>query len=326
MTGALPILRPCRDDLPALVALLAQAGLPHDDLAPHLANFTVAEVDGELVGAGGYEAAGPGIALLRSFVVRPDWRGRGLGRRLFDAVVATADAAGRADLYLLTTSARDWFAGLGFIPVPRESAPAAIRATRQFAGACPASAALMRRPPGGADAGALWQSWQLALRRHVARRVREPADVDDVLQEVFLKLHGHRAGLREPGRLAAWLFRVADNAIADHYRGRKPWSALPDDLVAPAAEADSTAELAICLAPMIAALPETYREALQLSEIEGLTQKAVAERLGLTLSGAKSRVQRGREHLRGLMLACCHVEADGDGLASAPKPGGRKFC
>jgi len=153
MTSRAPHLRPYCDDLPALVALLAQAGLPHDDLAPHLAHFTVAEVDGELVGAGGYEAAGPGIGLLRSFVVRPDWRGRGLGRQLYDAVVAAAEGAGCTDLYLLTTTARDWFAGLGCVVVPRASAPAPIQATRQYAELCPASSVLMRRSPGHGRSG-----------------------------------------------------------------------------------------------------------------------------------------------------------------------------
>lgn len=176
------------------------------------------------------------------------------------------------------------------------------------------------------NAADLWRAWHAALRRYVARRVRAPADVDDLLQEIFLKIDAHLAGLREPGRVAAWLYRIADRAIADHYRAQRPTEALPEDLAAPPAAADATAELAACLAPMIQALPATYRQAVFLSEIEGLPQRAVAQRLGLSLSGAKSRVQRGRERLRALMLNCCHVEADAEGLACKPRPGGRKFC
>lgn len=79
--------------LPALTALLAEAGLPHSDLATHLDHFVVAELDGELVGAGGFESCGEGMGLLRSFVVRPGQRGRGLGQRLLQAVLNRAGGA-----------------------------------------------------------------------------------------------------------------------------------------------------------------------------------------------------------------------------------------
>lgn len=172
----------------------------------------------------------------------------------------------------------------------------------------------------------VWRDWHAALRRYVARRVREPADADDVLQEIFLKIELHLRKLREPGRLAAWLYRIADNAIADHYRAHRPWDELPDDLPAPVAAEDGTAALAACLRPMIDALPETYRQAMLWSEIEELPQREVAERLGLSLSGAKSRIQRGREKLRVILQECCHVEADGDGLSCAQRLDGPRYC
>lgn len=183
---------------------------------------------------------------------------------------------------------------------------------------------LQPSPP--ANPAQVWRDWQAALRRYVARRVRQPADTDDVLHEVFLKIEAHLAQLREPGRLAAWLYRIADHAIADHYRNQRPWDELPEDLPAPESAADATAALAACLRPMIEALPETYRQAVLWSEIDGLPQREVAERLGISLSGAKSRVQRGREQLRAIMLRCCHVENDGDGLACKQKPEGARYC
>lgn len=172
----------------------------------------------------------------------------------------------------------------------------------------------------------VWRDWHAALRRYVARRVRQPADADDVLHEVYLKISAHLASVREPGRLAAWLYRVADHAIADHYRAARPWEPLPEDMAAPEPAADATAALATCLRPMIEALPETYREALRWSEIDGLPQREVAERLGISLSGAKSRVQRGREKLRAILLDCCHVEGGEDGLACKQKPNGARYC
>lgn len=184
----------------------------------------------------------------------------------------------------------------------------------------------MTDPTTAPSSAQVWRDWQAALRRYVARRVRQPADADDVLHEVFLKIEAHLSGLREPGRLAAWLYRIADHAIADHYRRERPWEALTDDLPASESAEDGAAALAACLRPMIEALPETYRQAVLWSEIDGLPQREVAERLGLSLSGAKSRVQRGRDKLRDMVSACCHVEVHGEGMACAQKPHGPRYC
>lgn len=89
---------------------------------------------------------------------------------------------------------------------------------------------------------------------------------------------------------------------------------LPDDLSTPEQERNYLAELASCLQPMIAGLPDIYRTALTLSEIEGITQREVADRLGISVSGAKSRVQRGREKLRERLLQCCEIETGRNGI------------
>ena len=126
--------------------------------------------------------------------------------------------------------------------------------------------------------------------------------------------------LTQRGSTAVWLYRIAANAIADHYRARRPWDASPDDVAASEAEHDYVAELATCLAPLISELPETYRAALVLSEIEGLPHRKVAERFKISLSGAKSRVQRGREKLRQRLLHCCDIEFGRSGISGyAPR-------
>lgn len=159
-----------------------------------------------------------------------------------------------------------------------------------------------------------WQEYKLRLRRYIARRVRGADAVDDILQDVFLKAHTSLHTVKSPGSVSAWLFRIAANAIVDHYRSEKPWAELPAELSAPEPEPDYVAELAACLQPLIADLPESYRSALMLSEIEGMPQKEVARRLGLSLSGAKSRVQRGREKLRQRLLDCCTIETGRTGV------------
>lgn len=160
----------------------------------------------------------------------------------------------------------------------------------------------------------LWLEHRSRLRRYIAKRVHETSAVDDILQEVFLKASENLQSLKSRGSIAAWLYRIAANAIADYYRALRPWEELPEDIVAPESERDYVAELATCLEPLIADMPETYQAALVLSEIEGLPQREVAARLNISLSGAKSRIQRGREKLRQRLLDCCHIESGPRGI------------
>ncbi len=149
-----------------------------------------------------------------------------------------------------------------------------------------------------------WQEHHSRLRGYITKRVRDTNAVDDILQEVFLKASENLHSLKSRDSIAAWLYRITANAIADHYRSLQPWEELPDDFSAPESERNYVAELARCLQPLIADMPDIYRTALVLSEIEGLPQREVANRLNISLSGAKSRVQRGREKLRQRLLDC----------------------
>ena len=147
--------------------------------------------------------------------------------------------------------------------------------------------------------------------------MKNPADADDILQEVFLRIHYRLSTVRDRDRLVSWMFQIARHAVIDHYRASaKRWEVTTEqelELAANPDEEDSATlnqKLATCLQPMLQALPSTYQEALRLVELEGMTQKAAAERLGLSLSGAKSRVQRGRQQLKAMLLQCCEIERD----------------
>lgn len=159
-----------------------------------------------------------------------------------------------------------------------------------------------------------WNEHKSRLRAYIARRVREKDAVDDILQDVFLKAHSSLHTVKSPGSIAAWLYRIAANAIADHYRAQKPFEEISDELAAPEPELNHIADLASCLRPLIDDMQDIYRVALVLSEIEGLSQQEVADRLGLSLSGAKSRVQRGREKLRQRLFECCDIETGKNGV------------
>ena len=132
-------------DLPSVCALLAGAGLPDEDIGAHLATLLVGERQRAIVAAGALEPLGA-TALLRSVVVAPRFRGRGWGLRMTVRLLDSAQRLGMDDVYLLTTTAADYFSALGFARVPRDSAPVALRSTRQFSALCPETAVLMCRP------------------------------------------------------------------------------------------------------------------------------------------------------------------------------------
>ena len=161
-----------------------------------------------------------------------------------------------------------------------------------------------------------WQEVETKLRAYVRRRV-DGAHADDVLGDILLRLVRSREkteGARNP---MAWVYRVAANAIADHYRKvaseRRTMESVRheasgDDATKGASNDPGSAALAQCLTPMMRNLPAPYDEALLLTEVEGLSQVAAAERLGLSVSGMKSRVQRGRKKLKDALLRCCEIE------------------
>ena len=125
--------------------LLIDSHLPSDGIAALLNGFLVAESNAHIVGVVGLEACGE-YALLRSTAVSPDWRGRGVGRRLVERAVARAESQGIRALYLLTTTAESYFPSFGFQVTTRDTVPAEVQATDEFRGACPASATVMCRP------------------------------------------------------------------------------------------------------------------------------------------------------------------------------------
>jgi RNA polymerase sigma-70 factor (ECF subfamily) len=175
-----------------------------------------------------------------------------------------------------------------------------------------------------------WRELEAKLRPFVARRVRSDVDVDDIVQDVFLRMQRGLAALRDEERFGPWVYQVARSAIADHQRVAAKHRVVDVDAreEPPLAVDDDRAleeELASYLAPFVAMLPSPYRDALTLVELEGLTQKQAAEMLGISLSGMKSRVQRGRVLLRKALEDCCHIALDTRGrvMSCEPRPEGR---
>lgn len=130
-------------DAPAVLGLLAASDLPADGVEAHLADFLVAVRDGALIGVAGVERYADGW-LLRSVAVADSERGRGLGAALTTRALERAAKAGASAVYLLTTTAEDWFPRWGFRRIGRDAVPAGVRQSVEFTGACPATAAVMK--------------------------------------------------------------------------------------------------------------------------------------------------------------------------------------
>jgi RNA polymerase sigma-70 factor (ECF subfamily) len=161
----------------------------------------------------------------------------------------------------------------------------------------------------------LWRDHHGELRSFLRRRVGDPELAEDLLQIVFVKAHAGLGALADAERVRPWLYRIARNAAIDHHRTRRIGEPLPEDLPeAPASEGlEPGTGLDRCVRPLIDQMPDRYREALLLADIEGLPLREVAARLRLSLSGAKSRVQRGRALLGRSFQTCCEFELDGRG-------------
>lgn len=158
----------------------------------------------------------------------------------------------------------------------------------------------------------LWQEYRTALYHFILGRVDDASVAEDIVQDVLAKVYGQLNTLKDRGKILPWMYKITKNSIIDHYRKYRPTEDI--DKVALMAEmhAEDNVErdLAQCLLPWVSQLPEDYQQAIEMSELSGLTQSEVAQKLGLSLSGAKSRVQRGRKLLKKRLLACCRVELD----------------
>jgi len=131
-------------DLDAVEGLLSASVLPLDGVKENLSGFIVAEEGGRIIGAVGLEKFGS-IALLRSAVVSNEHRGSGVGRRLVEHILERAEKDGIEELFLLTTTAEDYFPRVGFTRTTRSAVPPAVKASAEFRGACPDTALVMTR-------------------------------------------------------------------------------------------------------------------------------------------------------------------------------------
>ena len=173
-----------------------------------------------------------------------------------------------------------------------------------------------------------WSAHEAELLRYLRHHLRQPGEAEDLLHDLFLKAVRQHERFCAVGNRRAWLFEVARNLVIDNARRTHASLPLPDDLAAPApdlASEDGPAPvdlLSACLPRVLGELAAEDREAIERCDIGGMTQQAFAELKGLSLPGAKSRVQRARQRLRAQLLRACQVQLDEHGKVCCfvPRP------
>lgn len=205
----------------------------------------------------------------------------------------------------------------------------------------------------------IWQQFHHKLKSFISSKIHDDALTDDILQEVFLRIHSNIHTLKDETRLKSWIYQITRNLITDHYRKAVQNKSVPFDgaavrdagtfypvdfqihdasthqdewpgfFLSPEAEAgsgDVMTEAVQDMIKMMKELPPEYCQALCLTELEGLSQKEYAARAGISLSGAKSRVQRARRLLRDMLMRCCHYQFDRYGTVIGIFPAGCCCC
>ncbi|WP_366924584.1 RNA polymerase sigma factor SigZ [Metallumcola ferriviriculae] len=177
----------------------------------------------------------------------------------------------------------------------------------------------------------IWEEFSVPLKRFIKKRVANDQDAEDIFQEIFIKIHSNIGSLRNDNRIHAWIYRIARNTITDYYRNQNniETTELPGDMESSKEEElSANPEIASCLKVMIGNLPEIYKQAVLLTEFQNMTQKELSEEMGISISGAKSRVQRARKMLKEMLLDCCQLEIDrrGNIIAYEHKNSECKYC
>ncbi|MGI9518756.1 MAG: RNA polymerase sigma factor SigZ [Pirellulaceae bacterium] len=179
----------------------------------------------------------------------------------------------------------------------------------------------------------IWKLLSERLSGFIRQRVSDEQVADDLLQETFVRIHKNLGDFDDAQRITPWVFQVARNLVIDHYRSRARQAvSMVEELETKHDVEEHLNELVAGWLPgIIEQLPETYREAVELYELKGVSQQEIADQLGISLSGAKSRVQRGREKMKSILFDCCSFENDRRGNVigfsrNSPAPDSTDSC
>jgi RNA polymerase sigma-70 factor (ECF subfamily) len=180
-----------------------------------------------------------------------------------------------------------------------------------------------------------WGELLRAVKSYIGHRVKDPEDRDDLVQEVFLRVHRGLGGLKGQAAPGPWIYSIAHNAIIDHWRKKGRVASIPVDEAEAAigefaalTDDDNQLQQAVAayLAEAVHRLESPYRETLTLTELKGMKYADAARQLDISLPAVKSRVLRGRELLRKALIRCCEIELGPTGRVLECAPRGGDTC
>ncbi len=176
----------------------------------------------------------------------------------------------------------------------------------------------------------IWQQFSARLLSYIKTKVSDTHMAEDILQEVFVKLYLNVDSLKDPNHLSPWLYKITRNTIIDYYRKKKESplniEAIEKDLPLENNFGNMNNDMIDCLNLMLKELPEKYQEAIVLYDLKAMKHKDISEKLNLTVSGSKTRVERARFKLRALLNTCCSFEVDAYGNVLDIQSKGSKSC
>ena len=161
-----------------------------------------------------------------------------------------------------------------------------------------------------------WAHHEPELRGWARHKLGNTTDAEDLLQDLFLKALRQGEQFCSVQNARAWLFEVARNTLADRLRVARHTVELPDDLASPVDETATVDTLTGCLPRVLAELDAQDRDAITLCDLQGMAQADYAKARGLSLSAAKSRIQRARRRMKQHMTIACQVSLDDAGHVS----------
>ena len=159
----------------------------------------------------------------------------------------------------------------------------------------------------------IWNDFHKELKNFILKKVKDENIANDVLQDVFVKIIDNSDKIEKATSIQNYIYAIARNATTDHFRNVAKKTEIENQLLSFSEEETQSLNATIancCIKPFIKQLPDKYQVALTKTEFENISQKELAEQLNISYSGAKSRVQRGKEKLKELILACCNFPSD----------------
>jgi RNA polymerase sigma-70 factor (ECF subfamily) len=159
----------------------------------------------------------------------------------------------------------------------------------------------------------IWEEYKSALYRFILNRIPDEQEAKDLLQDVLLKSYQYCAKGKTVLYLKSWLYKITANTIIDHYKKAGKFQPIVSDMVSEEDGISVMGEASVYIRALLRLLPKEYALPLAMYDLENMSQKYIAQRLGLSLSNTKSRVQRGRTKLKERFLECCTVVFDDNG-------------